>query len=122
MTPQELEFERIRMIADSVADPQDALACILLRLETNYVYKDRFDRKTAEELLTPDLKNKAMLLFKIVGASDLHEVVKFRVTAAANWYLRRIGVDAAEMKAFKATCQFDPATHNIFAGLGPDGE
>jgi hypothetical protein len=122
MTPQEQEMERIRLLADYIANPQDMLACILLRLDSSYIYRAPHDRKTTEELLTPDLKTKAQQLHRIVGVSDLHDVLKQRICGACEFYLRRIGVDADEMRIFKATCQFDPAAFNLFAGLGPDGE
>jgi hypothetical protein len=122
MTQQEQEMERIEALANSIANPQDMLACILRRLDSRYIYRDPYDRKTTEELLTPDLKLKAQQLHRIVGVSDLQDVLKQRITGAVEFYLRRIGVGATEMAEFKATCQFDPFEFDLFAGLGPDGE
>src|SRR5271170_3162129 len=102
----ELEMERIRALANSIGDPQDMLAAILRRLDPAYLRRD--DRRTTEELLTPDLKDKAKLLHKIVGASDISDVLKQRICGAAEFYLRRIGVDAEEMAEFKKGCDFDP--------------
>jgi hypothetical protein len=119
---QQQELQRIRELADSVACPQCMLAAILKRLAPSYLYRDPSDRQTAKELLTPDLKDKAMLLHKVVGASGLHEILKQRVCGAVEFYLRRIGVDAEEMQVFKSGCQFDPVTYGLFAGLELDGE
>jgi hypothetical protein len=120
MTEQQQEIERIVKLADSIGDPQDMLACILRRLDSRYIYSD--SRQPIEQLLTLAEKDRAMLLHRIVGASDIHDVLKQRICGAVEFFLRRIGVSAADMKAFKATCLFDPATYNLFAGLGPDGE
>jgi hypothetical protein len=122
MTPQEQEMERICVLADSIANPQDMLACILLRLDSRYIYRDAYDRKTTEELLTLDLKLKAQQLHRIVGVSDLHDALKQRICGSVEFYLCRIGVDADEMDEFKSSCQFNPAAFDLFAGLGPDGE
>jgi len=113
----ELELERIRDLANSIANPQDMLACILLRLDSRYVYRDPSERKTTEQMLTLDLKEKAQRLHRIVGASDISDVLKQRICGAVEFYLRRIGVDAEEMQTFKRSCSFDPATYNLFEGL-----
>jgi len=118
---QQQEMDRIRTLADSVANPQDMLACILRRLDPSYFYRD--DRLTTAELLKPDLQDKAKKLHRLVGALDLHDFLKQRICGAVEFYLRNtcsIGPD--EMLLFKSTCQFDPAAYNLFAGLGPDGE
>jgi hypothetical protein len=116
---QQQEMNRIRTLADSVANPQEMLACILRRLDPSYFYRD--DRLTTAELLKPDLQDKAKKLHRVVGASDLHNILKQRICGAAEFYLRNtcnIGPD--EMLSFKSTCQFNPATYNLFAGLEGD--
>lgn len=122
MTPQEQEIERIGTLAFVTLNPQDMLACILLRLDSGYIYRDPSNRKATGELLTADLKPRAQQLHRIVGSSDLHDAVKQTVTGAVEFFLRRIGVGATEMAEFKATCQFDPFEFDLFAGLGPDGD
>jgi hypothetical protein len=61
---QQHEMDRIRTLADSVANPQDMLACILRRLDPSYFYRD--DRLTTAELLKPDLQDKAKKLHRLV--------------------------------------------------------
>ncbi len=121
MTPQEQEIERITKLADSIANSQDMLACILLRLDSGYIYRAPSDRKTTDELLTEDLKPKAQQLHRIVGASEISDVLKQRICGSVEFYLRNtcnIGPD--DMAEFKSTCQFDPATYDLFAGLYGD--
>jgi hypothetical protein len=46
--------------------------------------------------------------------------LKHRVCSSCQAFLRRIGTDEAELDELKKS--FDPASYDVFAGLGPDGE
>jgi hypothetical protein len=113
---RQIELDRIRSLADSLPDPQDALAAILKHIDESYFYKD--SRLSAAELLTPDLKDQAKKLHKIIGASDFPGCLKQRICGAVEFYLRNnCAVGSKEMAAFKAGCAFDPVTFNLFEGL-----
>jgi hypothetical protein len=115
-TEKEIEMERICTLANSMFG-QDLLVAILKRVEPAYFWRD--DRQPASELLKADSKEKAKLLHRIIGESDFQDPMKHTICAAVEFFLRNTcAVGTEEMQAFKATCQFDPATHNIFAGLG----
>jgi hypothetical protein len=113
---QQQEMKRIRDLANSIANPQDMLAAVLRRLDLVYLYRD--DRLTTDDLLKPDLKEKATLLHRVVGASDFPDLLKHTICGAVEFFLRNTcAVGVEEMKEFKSGCAYDPATHNIFAGL-----
>jgi hypothetical protein len=110
------ELERIRHLADYLVDPQDMLAGILRRIEESYFYRN--SRLSAAELLTPDLKDKAMLLHRVIGESSLHDCLKQRICGSVEFFLRgTCNVGPAEMAKFKAGSVFDPVTFNLFQGL-----
>jgi hypothetical protein len=118
----EQETERIKDLADRLyadypneREWEQLLACLLRRLPANYFFRET-DRKTAQQLLTPDLKQQAILMWQFVGMSDLSDFLKHRVCSSCEAFLRRIGADEAELDDLKKS--FDPASYDVFAGLG----
>jgi hypothetical protein len=122
MNEVQQEVQRIRDLADRLysdypGEPEweKLLACLLRRLPAEYFNREPHDRQTMQQLLTPDLKEKAMMMHQLVGISDIPDLLKHRVCGACETFLRRIGVDAAEIKKLKKS--FDPRAINIFEGL-----
>ncbi len=61
------------------------------------------------------------MLHRVVGASDLHDILKQRICGAAEFYLRNTcAVGPEEMQEFKRGCAFDPQKFNLFEGLEGD--
>lgn len=125
MSDTEKELQRIKSIADRLYvcwqdEPENLqmLACLLLRLEPSYFWRvDRGDRKKAQELLTPDLKNQAVTLHKLIGMSDFSDFLKSRICGACELYLAGI-LTEEEMKVFKKSRSYDPASYDwLFEGL-----
>ncbi len=125
MTPQteqqQQEMERIAKLADGLGlcgNPY-MLPCILLRLGSEYAYRDKNDRKTVEELLTSEFKARAQQLHRIVGSSDMSPLLQQVICESVESYLRRNGVGDVEMAEFKATSDYDGTDpkFDIFAGL-----
>ena len=118
------EVERIRDLADrfysdypTEREWEQLLACLLCRLPADYFNRPVLDRKTMQQLLTTDLKPQAVLTWQFVGmTADIPDLLKHRVCGCCESFLRRIGVDEAELNELKKS--FDPASVDIFAGLG----
>jgi hypothetical protein len=105
---------RINFLADRLySDLKDEresdqlLACLLRRLSADYFNREVYNRETTTKLLTIDLKDQAVMMHKLVGMSDLSDLLKYRVCSACEGFLRKIGVDAAEMEELKSS--FDVA-------------
>jgi hypothetical protein len=106
MTDQQIELARIQVLANQLysgwqdeTDPEQMLACILRRMDPSYFYRAKSDRKTAGELLTPDLAPIAVGLHDFVAESDLTPFIKQRVCGAAAAFLKSVGVEI-ETKVF----------------------
>lgn len=118
------EIARIVDLADRLytdypteGDWEQLLVCILRRFPPSYFWQDVHDRKTVQQLLTPDLKQQAVLTWQFVGMSDISDFLKHRVCGSCQTFLHRIGTTDTELDELKKI--FDPASINIsiFAGL-----
>jgi hypothetical protein len=97
---QKIELARIQVLANQLysdrqdeRDPDQMLCCILRKMDPSYFYRAKGERKTAGELLTPDLAPTAVGLHDFVAVSDLTPFIKQRVCGASAAFLKRIGVE-----------------------------
>jgi hypothetical protein len=110
MNDLELEMARIHFLADRLysdfkdePDWEQMLACLLRRLPADYFNSEVYTRSITTKLLTPDLKDQAVMMHQLVGMSDFSDVLKYRVCSAVEAYLRKIGADAAEIEELKSS-------------------
>jgi len=122
MNEVQQEIERIIEIADRLyadypteREWEQMLTCLLRHLPARYFFLEAHDRKTVQELLTPDLKTQAILTWQFAAVSGISDFLKHRVCSACQSFLRRIGTDEADLDELKKV--FDPASYNVFEGL-----
>jgi hypothetical protein len=118
------ELDRINELAGGakfIPDPQEMLYAILARVDYSFFLRE--PRSSVAELLGQQYEEAAKIVHRLIGGSDLHDVVKQRVTGAVEFFLRNTCQMTPEaMAAFKKDCPFDPFKFDPFTGLGPNGE
>lgn len=124
MNDLQLEMARINFLADRLysdfkdeRESDQLLACLLRRLPADYFNREVYNRETTTQLLTPDLKDQAVMMHQLVGMSDFPDVLKYRVCSTCEGFLRKLGVDAAEIEELKSSFDVAGFLENMWKDL-----